>query len=49
MLDSTTQENVLTFKIPDEAIEAAAGDEHELGLMWGASCASTCSGCNMCC
>jgi hypothetical protein len=40
---------LLTYEVSDEALEAAAGDESELGLMWGASCASTCDGCSSCC
>jgi hypothetical protein len=38
-----------TYEVSDEALEAAAGDDPELGLMWDASCASTCSGCSSCC
>lgn len=42
-------DDLLTFDVSDEALEAAAGDEPQLGLMWDASCASTCDSNTTCC
>lgn len=42
-------EDLLVNEISDEALEAAAGDEPQLGLMWDASCASTCNSQTTCC
>lgn len=48
-MEDIATDDFLTYQVTDEVLEAAAGDEPELGLMCDASCASTCNGCNMCC
>ncbi len=48
-MDNNTREDLLTYEVSDEALEAAAGQDLQLGLMWDASCASTCDGCSRCC
>jgi hypothetical protein len=47
--DLMDNEDLLDNEISDESLEASAGDEPGLGLMWDASCASTCDGCRSCC
>ncbi|MBY3151377.1 hypothetical protein HFO56_03115 [Rhizobium laguerreae] len=47
--DKAKYEDLLKFDVSDEALESAAGDEPALGLMWDASCASTCDSNTACC
>jgi hypothetical protein len=46
-MDDGTRE-LLTYDVADEELEAVAGDEPELGLMWDATCASTCDSSSCC-
>jgi hypothetical protein len=48
-MDNSANEDLLYNEVSDESLEASAGDEPGLGLMWDASCASTCQGCTSCC